>query len=122
MSDTEEIIQVQTEPDALSQSVNDLRNLCDGNIEYFRNDTSDTAKSLVIELRGIYEVLIKSEPLVNQVSGFFHEYDFDEHTPGNGYRSFVSMYEDAIKYCLKYTKDIQNRRRRLFFRKKTAEK
>ena len=45
------------------------------------------------------------------------KFDFDENTPGNGYRSFLSVAESAINYGIQINEKIALKRSSAFFRK-----
>lgn len=56
------------------------------------------------------------------ICGFAHEYDFDEMTPANGYRSIVKVTHEYITHTAKMSKYIAENRDRFLFRKGTYVK
>ena len=51
----------------------------------------DAARRLVTSFRQIQEHSHTLEPVVLGFTTFYHHYDFDAHTPGNGYRTLVKV-------------------------------
>lgn len=92
------------------------------NIEYFLVSNSKSNSSLIHELKRIIEISNELENLIKNVASFYHEYDFDEKTPLNGYRSMEVVANEAFKYCLRKVRYIQERRRNFWFPKKVATK
>lgn len=74
----------------------------------------------------IFESLTKSvekiKPLVKKIEVFAGDYDFDQKSPGNGYRTFVYVYESAIKRVVKLSTQIEAKRENIWFRKSFYEK
>lgn len=74
----------------------------------------------------IFESLTKSiakiKPLVKEIEGFAGDYDFDQKSPGNGYRSFVYVYESAVKRVVKLSTQIESKRENIWFRNSFFEK
>lgn len=99
--------------------VQELKEICGDNIEYF---DVNSYENLVTLHREIFEVLFKLESHVKKIEKFAPEYDFDENTPENGYRSFVRVFYKAVQFCVIKVKTLQANRGGWFFRRKIAEK
>lgn len=97
--------------------VQELSNICVSNSDYFQNDNTLIGSRLLTSFNGLKENLQKSLVLIDIIGNFSHEYDFDEHTKGNGYESFVHIYHAAVNYSMKIAKHITDNRGSLLFRK-----
>lgn len=53
---------------------------------------------------------------VKIIESFASEYDYDENTPANGYRSFVSIFTSAIKKSLNICQQMSKIRMKILFR------
>lgn len=53
----------------------------------------NVAKRLVKCMREIQEHSRAIEPVVASFIAVYHHYDFDEHTPGNGYRTLTKVWK-----------------------------
>ena len=84
--------------------------------EFFRDDKSYCEFGNI--LKSVIETLSNLEPLTNEIRSFAGNYDLDERTPGNGYRSFVYTVEKAFEKALNVCKQVQHSRESFFFRKK----
>lgn len=94
-----------------------LIDICQNNIKYFECDESETGQRFLCAFRGIIDHLAIARQFVSKIITFAHEYDFDEYTPANGYRSFVKTIQSCINHCVKVTKYIAQNRSYLLFRK-----
>lgn len=92
--------------------------LCQSNIQYYECDgTTETAKRFLDAFHGIIKQLEIIRQFVSEFHGFVHEYDFDEMTPANGYRSIVKATHGMINHTMKMTKYIAENRLSLLFRR-----
>lgn len=66
------------------------------------------------ELFIIYSLIQK--PLITEIEEFMAEYDFDASTPGNGFRSFLMVFESAVHHSMKLSKYVTENRSGLLFR------
>lgn len=94
-----------------------LNDLCKNNAEYFRKDETENGQRLYSAVTGITDNLLIVKNLVVQILEFVHEYDFDEHTPGNGYRSFVDVVKSCINHTVKTSAYVMQNRSSILFRK-----
>ena len=73
-----------------------------------------------------FEALInavaKLHLLVKDIEGFAPDYDFDKMSPGNGYRSFIDVYDLAVKRTVKLCVCVKKNRESIFFRRNFYEK
>lgn len=94
-----------------------LADICQNNIKYFECDESEIGQRFLCAFRGIIDHLIIARKFVAKMIQFVHEYDFDELTPANGYRSFVKAVQSCINHTVKTSKYIAQNRSYLLFRK-----
>lgn len=96
----------------------ELIDLCQNNIRYFERDTTTVAGArFLLAFHNIIKQLAILRQFVTEFYGFLHEYDFDEMTPANGYRSIVKATHGMINHSIKLSKYIAENRGNLFFRK-----
>lgn len=93
-----------------------LITLCRNNENCFREE------SLKANFRVIAEFLEKSGPLLKEIESFASEYDLDEKTPGNGYRSFLQVFNSAVVYTEKFCIEVKEKKEKFFFRRVLYEK
>lgn len=94
-----------------------LVDICQNNIKYFECDESETGQRFLCAFSGIIDHLTIARQYVTKIITFVHEYDFDETTPANGYRSFVKTVQSCVTHCVKVSKYIAQNRSYLLFRK-----
>lgn len=100
-----------------------LVEICQNTIRYFESDTKITTNQRFLDaFRKILQQVEIIRQYITEFNGFAHEYDFDEQTPGNGYRSIVKITHEYIKHTVKVGKYIAENRSNLLFRKKTYVK
>ncbi|KAJ3659164.1 hypothetical protein Zmor_010868 [Zophobas morio] len=100
-----------------SSNIEILKKLCASNAEYFETDTSENGQRLYISFMGIKENVEEISQKMARVAVQAPKFDFDENTPGNGYRSFLSVAESAINYGIQINEKIALKRSSAFFRK-----
>lgn len=84
----------------------------DNNIEFFVKEN----KSLSANLNQFKIVVEKCAKAVDEIGTFAKNYDFDEQTAGNGYRSFLDISSSAVKKSAKVCSQLIRARRSIFFR------
>lgn len=94
-----------------------LVDICQNNVKYFECDDSETGQRFLCAFQGIIDHIAISRQFVAKIIKFVHEYDFDENTPANGYRSFVKAVQACINHTVKVCKYIAQNRSYLLFRK-----
>ncbi|XP_071441520.1 hormone-sensitive lipase isoform X1 [Hetaerina americana] len=94
-----------------------LKDVCSNNSEFFRTDDSEYGQRLHGAFIGIIDHVETVIPLVSDVSRVAAEYDFDSSTPGNGYKSFVTVVDMCVAHSLKLAQWISYNRDSYIFRK-----
>lgn len=96
---------------------------CHSNIQYFKRDNTTMAgKQFFDAFRNILQHIEIIRQHVMEIHKFVHEYDADEMTPANGYRSVVKVTHEYIKHTIEISKYIAENRGNLLFRKQTYVK
>ena len=96
--------------------------LCNQNLVYFEKDKSVDGVKMYSSFKKVIELVKKSKFNVKKIESFAADFDFDENTPGNGYRSFVSVFNAALKHTEKTCKHIADNYGKFFFRKSVNAK
>lgn len=94
-----------------------LSDICKNNVKYYECDETETGQRFLGAFRGVIDHIAVAKRRVAIIIQFAHEYDFDENTPANGYRSFVKAVQACINHSLKVSKYIAQNRSYLLFRK-----
>lgn len=106
----------------LESNIDQLAVCCGENIEYFKSSNSKSSSLPVEEFNKINATTASLKVAIKQVASFYHEYDFDDNTPFNGYRSIEIVASEAFIYCLQMAQKIQKSRRKFSFSAKTTGK
>lgn len=99
-----------------------LLSICEDNKKYYESDASETGQRILFAFQKIIDHLPTVRDYHKQFNTFLHEYDFDENTPGNGYRSIIKAAEVGINRYIKVGLDISRKRDGLLFKKTTYMK
>lgn len=99
-----------------------LKSIVHNNIDYFKSDDSANGLKIHEALMGIIDQLDEAQPLYREVESFCKLYDFDEKLKGNGYRSFLKIFDSAINHTLRILKYVMENRSGLLFRKTSYTK
>lgn len=94
-----------------------LADICQNNVKYFECDDSEMGQRFLCAFRGIIDHVTVARQFVAKITTFVHEYDFDENTPANGYRSYIKATQACINHTVKVCKYIAQNRSYLLFRK-----
>lgn len=97
----------------MSEKIYDLIALIDDNVEFFAKTKSSkdvSAKLVVLKL-----AFIDATKPIDKIKLFASEYDFDQDCPGNGYRSFVYIYEAAVNGAINICNRLIRRREKILF-------
>lgn len=73
-------------------------------------------------IKSLMETVGDIGPVIDEIQVFASDYDLDENTPGNGYRSFVYIVEKAAEKTMKAVESVKEKRGKVFFRKGFHEK
>lgn len=91
--------------------------MIENNTIHFKNDDSEYGQRLHSGFVVLRENVDKVVHLSDQVKKEVHHYDFDPNTPGNGYRSFTNIVQQAILCVFDLCKQVCTGRDSLLFRK-----
>lgn len=94
-----------------------LIELCENNAKIFQNDTTENGQRLYLSLLSIKDNILNNLPVYNRLENVVQRYDFDENTPGNGYRSFLNIYNVVIDNTIQLNKRISSKCGSVLFRK-----
>lgn len=94
-----------------------LIDICQNNVKYFECDESEIGQRFLCAFSSIIGHVKMARELVAKIMFFVHEFDYDEKTPANGYRSVVKAVQAAINHSVKVCKYIAQNRSYLLFRK-----
>ncbi|XP_058823346.1 hormone-sensitive lipase [Topomyia yanbarensis] len=94
-----------------------LIELCRNNINYFKDDETENGLRIHGAFVGLIDHIETAKPLVKEIKNFAHEYDYDEASPGNGFRSFIYVMNSCVKNTLKLARYVMENRGSMLFRK-----
>lgn len=94
-----------------------LRELCQANAEYFMNHQDENGVRIRAALMAMLDHLEQLQPLYKEITRVAPMFDFDEQTPGNGYRSFLVLIDKCIVYSRSVCHQIYCQKDSMFFRK-----
>ncbi|XP_013139830.1 PREDICTED: hormone-sensitive lipase [Papilio polytes] len=94
-----------------------LKDSCQNNATYFQPDDSENGQRLYQGFMTLIDHIDTVWPLVDHVRKVAPLYDFDAKSPGNGYRSFVSVVDSCVLHGLKLSRQVGAGRDALLFRK-----
>lgn len=101
---------------------NILKKLCTNNAEYFERDSSENGQRLYISFLAMNDSVDLLWPKIANIEQRISEFDFDEETPGNGYRSYLHVVNLAIDLAVDLNRKVLLRRDSVLFRKTTLTK
>lgn len=87
------------------------------NAKFYENEENECGQRYHGAFTGIIDHVEVARKLIDEIQSFVHEYDFDEHTPGNGYRSFIKATRQCVEHSVKVSKHIAQNRTFIWFRK-----
>ncbi|XP_061718416.1 hormone-sensitive lipase [Cydia pomonella] len=94
-----------------------LKDSCQNNATFFQPDDSENGQRLYQGFMTLIDHIDTVWPLVDHVRKVAPQYDFDATSPGNGYRSFVSVVDSCVLHGLKLSRQVCTGRDALLFRK-----
>lgn len=94
-----------------------LRKLCHASVEYFTSHQNEKNMELKDVLGVILRLLDELQSLYDEIAKFASHFDFDEKTPGNGYRSYLTIVDKCITYSEKTCRKMYRQRNSMFFRR-----
>nr|CDJ85515.1 Hormone-sensitive lipase and Alpha beta hydrolase fold-3 domain containing protein [Haemonchus contortus] len=95
-----------------------LNQLCSDNADYFSkaNSWSGYSDRMVNVSADIQECAGKLRSLVTQLQDIAPSYDYDENTPGNGFRSLVCICDTTVLHLISLQKSVSEQRGSFVFR------
>lgn len=100
--------------------VTELIQSIDNSVRYFYNDNK--AYKLIENLKRLKVSVENSSKSIEEIEKFVHDYDFDEETPANGYRSFIDVFNSAVQRAIKIGRKLITAREKTFFRVESYSK
>lgn len=97
---------------------NELISLLLDNVEFYQTSTAADCLPFKTLLRTVEKI----DPIIQNIEEFAGNYDLDETTPGNGYRSFLLIIQSATQQTEKICKFVKANRGKFFFRKSFYKK
>ncbi|XP_011639018.1 hormone-sensitive lipase isoform X2 [Pogonomyrmex barbatus] len=94
-----------------------LRDICCASVEYFTSHQDKNGVRIKAALLAILDYLTQLQPLYREIARFAPYFDFDEETPGNGYRSFLSLVDKCIMHSGQVCRQMYHQKDSVFFRK-----
>lgn len=94
-----------------------LKDLCTNNALYFKDDNTENGQRLYTAFLAINDNIENIWPIILRIRSVASDYDFDENTPANGYRSFLKIFYSAVNYGIQLNKNVCLKRDSVLFRK-----
>jgi hypothetical protein len=94
-----------------------LRSLCKTNLEHFDLHQDEAGMRIKGALLVVIDTLENTRPLYTEISKIAPLFDFDENTPGNGYRSFLFLVDKCIMHSILVCQELNNQKNSMLFRK-----
>lgn len=94
-----------------------LRDMCRANVEYFTSHQDENSVRIKAALLAILEHLDQLQPLYREIAKVAPHFDFDEETPGNGYRSFLLLIDRCIMHSGQICRKMYYQKDSMLFRK-----
>lgn len=95
----------------------ELLELCSKNAKIFANDQSENGQRLNLSILSIIDNIEITWPIYKRLKNVVARYDYDENTPGNGYRSFLNIFEKVLEAALELNENISAKSDSVLFRK-----
>lgn len=87
-----------------------VQKLIDENLEFFGD-----SKSIATTLRNLEMGISKTLSCIDKIREFATDFDFNEKTTGNGYHSFVDIFDSAIEKIHENLLKLSKSRQSFFF-------
>lgn len=94
-----------------------LHCLCTTNMEHFDSYQDEGGMRIKGALLVVLDTLENLKSLYVEISKIAPLFDFDENTPGNGYRSFLILVDKCIMHTMLVCQEIHNQKDSMLFRK-----
>ncbi|XP_060532409.1 hormone-sensitive lipase isoform X2 [Cylas formicarius] len=99
------------------KAVNELKDMCLDNAQYFSKDSSENGQRLYNSFLTLIDALDLIWPKVCSIKIRVTEFDIDETTPGNGYRSFINVFNMSVTYASGLIRNVTSQRSSASFEK-----
>ncbi|KAL7292247.1 hypothetical protein TKK_0014193 [Trichogramma kaykai] len=94
-----------------------LREICNTCLDYFFTYQDENSLRIKGALQVIIDTLNAIRPLYNEITSIAPLFDYDENTPGNGYRSFLFLIDKCIFHTTAICQETYNQKDSMLFRK-----
>ncbi|XP_058807221.1 hormone-sensitive lipase isoform X2 [Phymastichus coffea] len=94
-----------------------LRKICITCTDYFSSHQDENAFRIKAAINAILDKLNEIKPLYDEISNIAPIFDFDEETPGNGYRSFLILVDRCITFTTEKCNGMLAQKDSVMFRK-----
>ncbi|KAJ8687129.1 hypothetical protein QAD02_022923 [Eretmocerus hayati] len=94
-----------------------LRELCSSNLEHFSTHQDENSSKIKSALTLVLDTLETLKSDYEELSRIAPLFDFDENTPGNGYRSFLLLVDKAIELLASACQELHSQKNSVLFRK-----
>lgn len=90
--------------------------LIEENVDYFENLQSDVGQRFSNQFGDLHDALTQLRDDCAVIARKAHLYDFDSETPGNGYRTSLTIANRFLPICIKLCRHVISSRDSMFFR------
>jgi hormone-sensitive lipase len=94
-----------------------LKDLSMNNAQFFQQDESESGQRLHAGFLALIDQVNMITPMMHEVRKVAPQFDFDEDTPANGYRSFVYVVDMCVQHGVKLSRLVCDSRDSFLFRK-----
>uniref|UniRef100_A0A0C9QX50 Lipe protein n=1 Tax=Fopius arisanus TaxID=64838 RepID=A0A0C9QX50_9HYME len=94
-----------------------LCKLASANSDFFSSHQDESGLRICSAHVVVLDIIRELRPLYEEIAAIAPRYDFDENTPGNGYRSFIYLVDKCIEHSENTCQQIYNLRESVLFRK-----
>lgn len=92
-----------------------LRTTCESINVKVKHDASECGLKISCSAQKILELVGECQRVTKEIESFAGRYDFDQQTPYNGYRSFLSIFDSFVVQANKVCANIDDHYGRFFF-------
>lgn len=92
------------------------------NLDHFKLIKTQSSEEFVKIFGSIIDEVKVIDQIEEEIKAFAPKYDFDENSPGNGYRTFIYVYEKALIRTLNLCLEVRDTKSNRFFAKTYFEK
>lgn len=107
----------QEQRETSSQQWCELQDVCRVSVEYFSSHQDENSVRIKAALLVILDHLEQLQPLYREIAELAPQFDYDENTPGNGYRSFLMLVDKCIVHTNAICQQMYRQKDHVFFAK-----